>query len=37
MRVIRAFGQEKRRVTDFQTLNQVYARLQERQVSGLAY
>ena len=30
MRVIRAFGQEKRELQIFQTLNQVYARLQEK-------
>ena len=30
MRVIRAFGQEKRELHIFQTLNQVYARLQEK-------
>ena len=30
MRVIRAFGQEKRELQIFQTLNQVYAKLQEK-------
>ena len=30
MRVIRAFGQEKRELQIFQTLNQIYARLQEK-------
>ena len=34
MRVIRAFGQERREIENFQVLNQVYTAIQMKQATG---